>query len=127
MLKHTIWTFFPALFLLWGRGMGQEIRNPVLIPQLETEEEETCRGSKREDRTTSIAYHFYSALTIDQVRDLWLLFCQMRSCRNKLVFLQVTEFNQLRRGSFTCTGDFLLSYLYNQKWDVSLEVQINTK
>lgn len=93
-LKHAIQTFFPALFLLWGRGMGQEVRNPVLIPQLETEEEETCRESKREDWTTSIAYHFYSATTTDQVRDLWLLFCQVRSCRTKLVFLEVAEFNQ---------------------------------
>lgn len=76
--------------------MGQEIRNPVLIPQLETEEEETCRGPRREDRTTSIAYHFYSAVTADQVRDLWLLFCQIRSCRTELVFLEVAEFNQLR-------------------------------
>lgn len=29
--------------------MGQEVRNPVLIPQLEAEEEETCRESERED------------------------------------------------------------------------------
>lgn len=95
-LKHAIQTFFPALFLLWGRGMGQEVRNPVLIPQLEAEEEETCRESEREDWTTSIAYHFYSATTTDQVRDLWLLFCQVRSCRTKLVFLEVAEFNQLK-------------------------------
>lgn len=48
--------------------MGQEISNPVLIAQLETEE--TCKGSKREGCTTSIAYHFYSAMTTVQVRDL---------------------------------------------------------
>lgn len=74
--------------------MGQDIRNPVLIPQLETEEEETSIGSKREDQTRSIAYHFYSAMTTDQVRDLWLFLCQIRSCRTMLVFLEVAEFNQ---------------------------------
>lgn len=36
-------------------------------------------------------------MTTDQVRVLWLLFCQMESCRTKLVFLELAEFNQIRR------------------------------
>ena len=128
MLKHTVQSFFPALFCPIPLPHNKEMRNPVLIPQLETEE--ACRGCGREDRTASLAYHFSSAVTAAQARALCLWVCQRRSCRAKLVFLEGAEFIQFRGTiplALTEITSDVFSYLCNWKWEVSLEVQTNTK
>lgn len=35
-----------AVFVWWGRGMEQEIRNPVVMAQLETKEKRLAEGSR---------------------------------------------------------------------------------
>lgn len=96
MLKDTLrLSFLPSFYCgeeAWGKRLW------ILSPFLNWRKR-LAEGPKREDWTTSIAYHFYSAMTTDQVRDLWLLFCQIRSCRTKLVFLEAAGFNRLGRGA----------------------------
>lgn len=79
--------------------MGWRVRNLVVIAQLEPEK--TGRGLKHEDRTMSSVYHFYSVMTIDQVRDVALMLPDKELWK---VFLEVSELKLVSGGKwyFSC-------------------------
>lgn len=97
--KKTIHTSLLPFFIWQGGGMGWRVRNLVVIAQLEPEK--TGRGLKHEDRTMSSVYHFYSVMTIDQVRDVAFMLPDKELWK---VFLEVSELKLVSGGKwyFSC-------------------------